>query len=599
MRSHLSLKNPLRENRIFFSRAVFASSLLLSIVGVLFIRLAFLQLYHYQHYALLSEKNRIEVVPLEAPRGRVVDRNGVVVAENRLAFSLEVIPERTQALNATLHGLTSLLNLKESEVALFNKRLKQASPFEPLSIKNHLTEQEMALFAERRYQFPGVALKANLERYYPLEYAMAHVLGYVGPPTREEQKKLNLPQARPYYRLGKEGVERSYEALLQGIGGQLQVEMNAEGRPVRYLKRISPISGKSIRLTIDSRLQLAAAQAMENKKGAVVAINPEKGEVLALASFPPFDPNAFVKGFAEETYWALQSDSRRPLFNRPLQGRYPPGSTIKPFMALAGLEFAAIRPEDTIRDPGFFSLPHASRLYRDWKKEGHGVVDLEKAIVESCDTYFYNLAQILGIDRMSTFLKQFGFGEETHIDLLQEYKGTLPSREWKWKAKQEIWFPGETIITGIGQGAFLVTPLQLATATAFLANGGEEIHPYVVTPPAHNKTAKIALSPTALAFVQKAMENTVHTAHGTAWRLGVNAHYRMAGKTGTAQVFGIPQHQNYSSKNVPLHLRDHALFISFAPIPNPKIVVVVIVENGGGGTALPIAKAVLDQYLVG
>lgn len=604
MRPHLSLKNHLRENQTFLSRTVFASFLILSIVGILFVRLAYLQLFNHDHYVTLSEENRVEIVPIEPPRGLITDRNGVLIADNRLVFSLEIVPERIKDLDLTLQALRKVFPLTEGDMAEFKRQQKRSMRFERVPLKTHLTDEEIAIFSEQRYQFPGIHLEARLERYYPFGEATAHVLGYVGPPTPEEQKKYGLSVHRPNYRRGKEGLEQYHEDTLQGIAGQVQVETNVAGRMVRYLKNIAPIPGQPLKVTLDSRLQLAAAEIMKDKKGAVVALEPKTGEILAFSSFPSFDPNGFVRGLDPIDYASLQNDSRQPLFSRPLRGRYPPGSTIKPFIALAGLNYNVVHPGFSISDPGFYRLPNVSRQYRDWKKEGHGIVNLEKAIVESCDTYFYTLSNLLGIDRMSDFLSQFGFGELTHIDLLQERKGVLPSRAWKWKNRQEIWFPGETIITGIGQGAFSVTPLQLAVASAMLANKGHSVRPHLIPQVSSEIEAEEEAPEENITsaknweFVLKAMENVVHTERGTAWKIGKDVSYRVAGKTGTAQVFSIPQGGKYVASTVPIHLRDHSLFISYAPVEDPKIALAVVVENGGSGSAPPVARAVLDRYLL-
>lgn len=610
MQHRTPLKDHLRETHSFTSRAVFALVCVGVLLGVVVARLVYLQIISHEHFATLSEKNRVNIVPIPPTRGLIFDRNGVLLAQNLPSFSLEIIPEQTDNLDATLAGLSQLITISDDDLESFRKRLKQKRPFESIPLRFRLSEEEVARFAINRYRFPGVDIHARLTRDYPFGKVASHVIGYVGRINEDELNELDPSNYSGTTHVGKTGVEKSYENVLHGTVGYQHEESNARGRVLRVLQRIPPKPGRDIYLTIDMDLQTVAELSMEGKRGALVAINPKTGEVLAMVSVPAVDPNVFVNGISSEEYKELQDDPDQPLFNRALTGQYPPGSTIKPFMALAGLEYKEVTPDTDVLCQGSYSLPGDTHRYRDWKRGGHGLMNVTTAIVHSCDVYFYQLAHDLGIDRIYKYLSYFGLGKKTGIDLPGELPGLLPSREWKRTARHEVWYPGETLISGIGQGYNLVTPLQLAEATAILANRGRIIQPHVVhaIQVSHNgeleqdmpiPEGKVPIASSKnWDTVISAMEDVVNTPHGTAYGVGRGAQYLIAGKTGTAQVFGVKQNERYKAKDLEERLRDHALFIAFAPADDPEIAVSVIVENGGhgGSAAGPIARAVMDRY---
>ena len=471
-----------------------------------------------------------------------------------------------------------------------------------------LSDEDVAKFAVVRPYFPGVDIHARLVRHYPYAELTSHVVGYVGRINERELKSLPVSEYRGTHHVGKIGIEKTYESVLHGQAGYAEIETNAQSRPIKTLEAIDPVPGANLYLTLDIDLQKTAYDALEEYNGAVVAIEVETGNVLAIASRPGFDPNPFVYGISRKAYKALQESNDQPLFNRALRGQYPPGSTIKPFIALAGLEYRVTDTQQKLYCPGYYQLPNLKHRYRDWKKRGHGLVDMETAIIQSCDVYFYNLARALGIDHMHEFLKKFGFGEKSGIDLVGEKSGLLPSRAWKRKRRNQPWYPGETLITGIGQGFTQVTAIQLARATAILANRGRIVTPLLADriinsnfndSPSQPLTEAIALKPANIQHIIKAMINVVHGARGTARRISKGIPYQIAGKTGTAQVFTVKQKETYNEDEINFKLRDHALFIAFAPALDPKIAIAVIVENGGhgGSVAAPIASKVIRQYL--
>ena len=610
MQHRTPLKDHLRETHSFTSRAVIALVCVGLLLGIVVIRLVYLQIISHEHFATLSEKNRVNIVPIPPTRGLIFDRNGVLLAQNLPSFSLEIIPEQTENLDATLAGLSQLISISTDDLESFRRRLKQKRPFESIPLRFRLSQEEVARFAINRYRFPGVDIQARLTRDYPFGKVASHVIGYVGRINEDELNELDPSNYSGTTHVGKTGVEKSYENILHGTVGYQHEESNARGRVLRVLQRIPPKPGRDIYLTIDMDLQTVAELSMEGKRGALVAINPKTGEVLAMVSVPAVDPNVFVNGISSTEYKDLQDDPDQPLFNRALTGQYPPGSTIKPFMALAGLEYKEVTPDTNVLCQGSYSLPGDTHRYRDWKRAGHGLMNVTTAIVHSCDVYFYQLSHDLGIDRIYKYLSYFGLGKKTGIDLPGELPGLLPSREWKRATRHEVWYPGETLISGIGQGYNLVTPLQLAEATAILANRGRVIQPHVVhaIQVSHNgelaqempiPEGKVPIaSPKNWDTVISAMEDVVNTPMGTAYGVGRGAHYLIAGKTGTAQVFGVKQNERYKAKDLEERLRDHALFIAFAPADDPEIAVSVIVENGGhgGSAAGPIARAVMDRY---
>lgn len=603
------LKDHLRETHIFTGRALVAlvgvALLLLAVV----VRLVYLQIISHEHFSTLSENNRVNIVPIPPTRGLIYDRKGMLLAQNLPAFSLEVIPEQVKDLDETLADLAGIVAIDEEDLEQFNLRLEQKHPFEAIPLRLRLSEEEVARFAVNRHRFPGVDVGARLTRDYPLGELGVHAVGYVGRINEAEAQSLDVTNYRGTTHTGKTGVEKFYEDILHGEVGYQHEETNAVGRVLRVLERRLPTPGQNIYLTLDMDLQRVAELALTGKRGAVVAINPKSGEVLALASLPTYDPGTFVNGISRKDYQVLQDSLDQPLFNRVLAGQYPPGSTVKPLLALAGLEYKEVTPQTSTFCPGWFSLPGDEHRYRDWKKGGHGTINVRTAIMHSCDVYFYDLARTLGIDRIHKYLGYFGLGHRTGIDLPGEAAGLLPSREWKRAARRQAWYPGETLITGIGQGFMLATPLQLAAATAMLANRGEVIRPQilratqasggemVMQTPLHAGRVPVS-DPANWDTVISAMEDVVHDPGGTAKGISRGLTYHMAGKTGTAQVFGIKQGEKYKASELAERLHDHALFVAFAPAQDPEIAVAVIVENGGSGSgeAAPVARAVMDRY---
>jgi penicillin-binding protein 2 len=607
-----SIEDNFRDSQLFLGRAVI-SLLLIGVMAFLAIaRLVYLQVIDHEHYTTLSRENRVKLLALPPTRGLIYDRNGVLLAENLPAYSLEIIPEQVADMDATLIALSELLAIDETDIARFQRLRARKRRFESIPIRFHLGEDEVARFAVQRYRFPGVDIQARLDRFYPMGELTSHVLGYVGRIDDEDLKQLDTSNYSASSHVGKVGIEKTYEDVLHGQVGVQQVEINAVGRIVRVLDRTSPVPGNDLHLNLDIGLQAASIDALGEFNGAVVALDPTSGGVLALVSKPGFDPNLFVDGISMKKYRELNSSRDKPLFNRALRGQYPPGSTLKPFVGLAGLEHHVTTPEQKSYCPGFYTLPNHSHRYRDWKRGGHGSMNLHEAIEQSCDVYFYGLARSLGIDRLHSFLSSFGFGAKTGIDLTGELPGLMPSKKWKRQARHQPWFPGETLITGIGQGFTLATPLQLSAATATLVRRGRVIPPRVVQEvtnpqgepqalPATKAPAVVRAHSRHWQLILDAMRDVVHGERGTARKVGADAPYEIAGKTGTAQVFTLKQHERYHKDKVPKRLRDHALFIALAPVELPRIAVAVVVENGGGGSsvAAPIARQVLDYYLLG
>jgi penicillin-binding protein 2 len=598
------------EARLFAGRAVIAGVLVFVALLAVVARLTNLQIQSHEHFSTLSQDNRVKIEPLPPTRGLIYDANGILLADNYPAYSLEITLEKVADVDATIAGLARIVRIDDSDLKRFERLRKQRRRFEGVPIRSNLNQEEVARIAVNSHRFPGVEIHAELLRYYPLGEHTAHVLGYVGRINEDELKRIDNSDYAGTNYIGKGGVEKAYEEELHGHVGHQQVEVNAKGRVSRVLESHPPVPGKDLRLYLDIRLQQEAAVALGDNRGAVVAIDPQTGGVLAMVSRPSFDPNLFVEGIGVSDYGALRDSLDTPLFNRAVRGQYPPGSTVKPFVGLGGLETDVIGYGSRKYCPGFYQLPGQSHKYRDWKRWGHGTVSLEKSIVESCDVYYYDLAHDMGIDRLNGFLGGFGFGERTGVDVYGELGGLLPSRDWKKRVRNQPWFPGETLIVGIGQGAFLATPLQLASATATLAARGRHIQPRVArasqVPGAPEMeaipalTRDLGLSPDHVEKVIHAMTLVVESERGTARRIRTNA-YRIAGKTGTAQVFTVGQKERYRESEVEERMRDHALFVAFAPVADPRIAVAVIVENGGhgGAVAAPIARQVMDAYLLG
>jgi len=611
MASHSTLKDHFRETRLFTSRAVIALVLAVALLVLLLVRLFDLQVLQHDKYSVLSDKNRVHIRAVPPTRGLIYDRNGALLAENLPSFQLEIVRERVEDMDATIAELRKLIDISDENIVRFKKRLKRTQRHKPVALRIRLSDSEVARFAVNRHRFPGVDTVAHLYRHYPFNGRAVHAMGYVGRISEPELQRIDATNYEGTDFIGKTGIEKFYEDLLHGEVGVEQVETNAQGRTLRVLDRTPPVPGLNLYLSLDIEMQRIAETAFGDNNGALAAIDPTDGSVLALVSMPTFDPNLFVGGIDSKTYRALQDSPDQPMFNRALRGRYPPGSTIKPFIGLAGLEYGLIDPNISTYCQGWYMLDGDDRKYRDWKKIGHGHVDLKQSIIESCDVYFYDLALTLGIDRISQFLEPFGFNDLTGIDTSGELTGLVPSRQWKRRAKREPWYPGETLITGIGQGFFLTTPLGLAAATATLSSYGNQLRPRLVAATEDPDSLEIVGMPAVpniavpindranWDYIIRAMRRVVSSPKGTARRIGRGAKYTIAGKTGTAQVFGIKQDEKYVAKDIAKKLRDHALFIGFAPVKNPRIAIAVIVENGGGGGAVaaPIARKVMDYYL--
>jgi penicillin-binding protein 2 len=611
-----ALRDQQREIIVFRNRLMMAGLIIIVAFVVLLGRFAWLQVVQREYYHTLAEANRISVVPVVPNRGLILDRNGEVLAANYSAYTLEITPSKVANVESAIDDLAMLIDVTPRDRRRFKKLQEESKNFESLPIRTRLTEEEVARFAVNRFRFPGFEIKARLFRSYPQGEVASHAIGYIGRINDADVKRIETQGFTANYKgtdhIGKLGIEGAYEKELHGVTGSEQVEIDAGGRAIRSLARSEPLSGNNLVVTLDLKLQKIAEDAFRDYKGALVAIDPKTGEVLALVSKPGFDPNLFVDGIDPQNWDALNNSPDKPLNNRALRGQYPPGSTIKPFMALAALEYKKRSPEFTISDPGYFTLAGVAHRYRDWKKEGHGLVNMHKSIVISCDTYYYGLANELGIDAIHRFLAGFGFGARTGIDIDGELSGLAPSQEWKWQRFKQKWYAGDTVSVGIGQGYMLATPLQLAAATATIANNGVPVHPRLLKAVQDSRTQEmrelaapaakeaVAVKPEHIAFVRAAMVDVTRPG-GTAAQVGQGAAYAMAAKTGTAQVVGMKQGEKYDEKRLKQEHWDHALFIAFAPADDPKIAMAILVENGkhGGSTAGPIAREVFDYYLSG
>ncbi|MGV8897868.1 MAG: penicillin-binding protein 2 [Burkholderiaceae bacterium] len=610
-------KNTKRELHFFRLRLTVAGFFVLVCFGLLLSRFVWLQVYKHDDYAARAESNRISIIPLVPNRGSIMDRNGVVLAHNYSANTLEItVSKLERKLDDVIDELATLVEIDARDRRHFKKLLDESRKLGSLPLRTRLTDEEVARFTVQRYRFPGVEVQARPFRQYPLNESAAHVIGYIGRISQRDADRIDESEDAANYNgteyIGKNGLEKSYETVLHGTTGYEKVEVSASGRPVRTLSRTPPVPGDNLILSIDMELQQIVEQAFGERRGALVAIEPGTGDVLAFVSRPSFDPNLFVEGIDQQSWDALNDSIDRPLFNRPLAGTYPPGSTYKPFMALAALELGKRTPEMSIRDPGYFYL--GNHKFMDDKPGGHGTVDMYKSIVESCNTYYYVLANDLGVDTMHDFMKPFGFGQLTGIDLDHERSGLLPSTDWKRTAfktrAQQKWYGGETISLGIGQGYNAFTPLQLAHAVATLANNGVVMKPHLVkmvenartrarTMTVSKESYRIKLQQKNIDFVKQAMVGV--TKEGTSSRVFANAGYESGGKTGTAQVSGLKKNEKYNAKTRAEHLLDHSLYTAFAPADKPRIAIAVIVENGGFGAAVaaPIVRKALDYYLLG
>ncbi len=597
--------NPVRDEhaeRVVIGRRYrWLVAFVLLVMSLLGMRFASLQLVEHEQYASQADENRIRLQALPPNRGLILDRQGRVLAENMPAYRLVIVPERSPDLDSTLEELAALVEISPAERERFERERRRSRRFESIALKTNLTEEQLSRLAIHRHRLQGVDIEPYLTRHYPHGRALAHVTGYVGRLDQGDLQRLPIERYRGTTHVGKTGIERQYESSLQGYPGLKRVETNAQGRVLRVLEREPPQPGQTLSLTVDLDLQMAAIEALGDKAGAVVLLNVADGEVLVLVSEPGFDPNQFVHGISSNAFNALLSDPHRPLFNRFLSGGYEPGSTVKPFLSLAGLEEGAINPETQVFSSGQFQLPGHSRRYRDWRRGGHGWVDLELALAESVNAYYYELAVELGIDRISRELALFGFGRATGLDLPGESNGVLPTRSWKRSMFGEPWFPGETVITGIGQGFTVVTPLQLAHATAALAGRGRTAAPNLVVD--SEPVQMISHRPADWDAVFDGMAAVIHGESGTARAVASMLPIPIAGKTGTAQVFARPdddeERARMDEEELPERLRNHALFMGFAPLENPRIAISVVVEHGGGGAsvAAPVAAQVLSRAL--
>jgi len=608
MQAQFDLKDPQLEARIYAVRTLVAILVVLACLAVVVVRYYRLQVTEYEIYRTQSEANRVQLQPLPPRRGLIYDRNGVLLADNQPSYTLSIVRESVTDLEATLAELQRLVPVSEADLENFRKKLQRSRASEAVPLRFRLTEEERARLAVDRFRLPGVVVEAQLLRHYPHGELFSHAIGYVGRINEEEARELDETDYRGTNHVGKVGIEKYYEDLLHGHVGYQNVESNAHGRVLRVLERIAPEPGRDLVLSLDYRVQRAALDALGDRRGAVVAIDPLTGGVLALVSTPGYDTNLFVNGISATDYAALRDSLDVPLFNRAIQGTYPPGSTIKPFMAMAGLMSGLVTPDTTVADPGWFSLPGDSHRYRDWilriRGTGHAPrVDMQMAIAESCDVYFYELARRLTIDGMAKYLQPFGFGERTGIDTTNERSGVLPSTAWKRAAMGQPWYAGETISAGIGQGYMLTSPLQLAAATSVIASRGRHWEPHLVMavddePVAPRELAPVEAPAAYWDAVIDGMREVVHSNRGTAKKLATGIAYEMAGKTGTAQVIGIAQNAQYNEAEVAERHRHHGLFIAFAPLEAPTIAVGIIVENGGGSSAAsPIARSVIDTWL--
>ncbi|MFI8482450.1 penicillin-binding protein 2 [Pseudomonas sp. NPDC078700] len=604
----IRLKDHEKDARLIRGRAIVGAIVVFLLIGVLVSRLYYLQVVQYEYHSTLSENNRVHVQPIPPNRGLIYDRNGVIIADNRPSFSLTLTRERAGDWEQVLDVIVEVLGLPPEDRQLFEKRVKQGRrPFEPVPVLFELSEEQIAKIAINQFRLPGVEVTAQLVRHYPLGEHFAHSVGYVGRINEAELKKLDPVEYSGSHHIGKTGVERFYESELHGKVGYEEVETNARGRVLRVLNRTDPEPGKDLVLTLDTKLQEAAEKALAGRRGAIVAIEVKTGEVLAMVSQPSFDPNPFVTGISFKAYAELRDSIDQPLFNRVLRGLYPPGSTVKPMMAIAGLDAGVVTPNSRVFDPGFYQLPNNTHKYRNWNRYGDGSVNLDTALMRSNDTYFYDLAHKLGIDRMHDYMTKFGLGQRVSLDMFEETAGLMPSREWKRGRYRQAWYPGETLILGIGQGYMQTTPLQLAQGITLVANHGKWIRPHLAKtvggdkPVDENPIPDIVLKdPKYWDYARHGMEMVMHGARGTARKVGNSAVYRIAGKSGTAQVVAIKQGERYDRSKIRERHRDHALFVGFAPAEDPEIAVSVMVENGesGSGVAAPVLKAVMDAWLL-
>ncbi|MDE1210606.1 penicillin-binding protein 2 [Vibrio aestuarianus] len=620
LRNRSQIRDYQAEARLFRNRAIAAFIGIVVLVGILLTNLYHIQINQYQDYKTRSNDNRIKVVPIAPNRGLIYDRNGVLLAENRPVFNLEITPEQVKNMAETIARLQDILEISPEKIATFEKERRQTRRFNSIPILTQLTQEQVAIFSVNQHRFPGVSVTANLKRYYPYGAVLTHVIGYVSRINDKDLERLEREEKAANYQatrdIGKLGIERFYEETLHGIAGYQEVEVNSRGRIIRTLKYVPPVAGKDIVLNLDIDLQLYVHQLLDGRRGSAVVLDPKDNGVLAMVSSPSYDPNAFVHGISGKAYNALLTDKNRPLVNRATLGIYPPASTVKPFIAVSALEEGVITTKTVRNDPGYWTIPNSkTKPFRDWLRWGHGKVDITKALEESVDTFFYQIAYDMGIDRLSAWMMRFGFGDYTGIDIFEESKANMPTREWKMARHRTPWYQGDTIPVGIGQGYWTATPMQIAKATSVLVNHGKVIAPHLLRSTIKNgeEFSKQQLSDVEtyppINEVPKrywdiaihGMELVNHGKKGTSRRSFYGSKYTSAGKSGTAQVFGLAENQEYNADELAEHLRDHALFTGFAPVEDPKLVVTIVLENAGGGSAngAPVVRKVFDKALLG
>ncbi len=612
MEKKVTIKSERQEYRLFRSRAFVAAAFVFIAMSLILFRLIFLQITHYDHYTALSKENYQKRIPIPPVRGLIYDRNGALLAGNHIEYVLAAKRDDVKDMDRTLKLLMQLLPITPKDVVKFKQKLRVNSRFQAVVLRKNMTEKEIAIFSANRLRFEGFNVSVRMQRYYPLGSVASHLLGYVGRIDKRDLKKISASEYSGSTHIGKTGIEKFYEKRLHGKAGYELTEVDAHGKPQLKLDDKEPKAGEDLYLSIDLELQIKAEELLQEHNGAIVAIDPQNGEVLAMASVPAFDPNLFVNGISYANYNALRDNPDRPLYNRAMQGSYPPGSTIKPMAALVGLNSGVVGPTSSVNAKGFFQIPGNKHRFRCWKKSGHGHISLNRAIYQSCDVYFYDLAFRMGIKRYAKGMNRFGFGLKTGIDLPSERSALMPTPKWKRKRFDKFWYPGDTVNSGIGQGFFTATPLQLAHATATLSTHGRKVRPHILraTRVSRNLPEKLvtperlpSIGVTKLRYwddVIRGMVNVVHGQHGTGRHSGAGAKYRFAGKTGTAQVFGIAQNKSYDASKLKKKLHDHSLFVAFAPVENPRIALAIIAENAGGGSkvAAPIGRKLLDTYLL-
>lgn len=619
LRKRTQFRDYHEEARLFKNRAVFAFIGIVAMVGVLITNLYNIQINQYQDYKTRSNDNRIKVVPIAPNRGLIYDRNGKLLAENRPVFSLDIIPEKVKDMDDTIQRLQQFLTITPEQVERFNKERHQTRRFKSVPILTQLTQEQAAKFSVQQHNFPGVTINAALKRHYPYNEVLTHVIGYVSRINDRDIERLVREEKDANYQatrdIGKLGIERYYEDMLHGTAGYQEVEVNSRGRIIRTLKYVPPVPGKDIVLNLDIDLQLYVHKMLDGRRGGAVVLDPHDNGVLAMVSSPSYDPNSFVHGISSKAYNALLNDKNRPLVNRATLGIYPPASTIKPFIAVSALQEGVVTPYTTRNDPGYWKIPNSkTKPFRDWRRWGHGRVNIVQSIEESVDTFFYQIAYDMGIDRISSWMMLFGFGDYTGIDIYEESKANMPTRDWKMSRHRTPWYQGDTIPVGIGQGYWTATPMQIAKATSVLVKRGEVVAPHLLRATINNgdqfdnqQLSEVVSYPPITGVKERywdmaleGMRLVNHGKKGTARRAFYKTPYMSGGKSGTAQVFGLAEDEEYNADEIAEHLRDHALFTGFAPFDDPKLIVTIVLENAGGGSVngAPVARQIFDHVLV-